>query len=154
VRPGQPSYPDRDRQHVAHQSNQRNQPNQPNQPPTYRPTGTTVRSRSRARFQWTDPLWFGPGLIWIAAAFSVSWQRTAILLALTSIAVGVLGYAIDTRTHRRLPWWAKGVIPLGLGLAIGYLLHVVGTAVLPISLLLLLISVGVAWLLLRRPSAR
>jgi hypothetical protein len=116
----------------------------PNQPPPYRPTGTTVRSRSRARFQWTDPLWFLPGLIWIVVAFNVVRQRDAILIALTSIAVGVLGYAVDGRTHRRLPWWAKGVIPLGLGLLIGYLLHLVGVALLPMAVLFLLISVGVA----------
>ena len=99
-------------------------------------------------------MWFVPGVIWIAVAFAVSWQRDAILLALTSIAVGVLGHAIDARTHRRLPWWAKAVIPLGLGLLIGYLLHLVGAAVLPLSMLFLLISIGVSWLLLRRPSAR
>jgi hypothetical protein len=84
----------------------------------------------------------------------VTWQRDAILIAVTSIAVGVLGYAIDGRTHRRLPWWAKGVIPLGLGLLVGYLLQLVGAAVLPLAVLFLLISVGVAWLLMRRPAGR
>jgi len=149
ARPGSYPPPARpERQSVSHQ------PTPPRQQPVYRSSGTTVRSRSRARFRWSDPVWFVPGVIWIAVAFAVSWQRDAILLALTSIAVGVLGHAIDARTHRRLPWWAKAVIPLGLGLLIGYLLHLVGAAVLPLSMLFLLISIGVSWLLLRRPSAR
>jgi hypothetical protein len=121
----------------------------------YRSGGTTVRSRSRARFHWTDPVWLVPGLVWILAAVYVSWERQASLLALTSISIAILGFAIDGRTHRRLPWWAKGAIPLGVGFVLGYLLHAVGTAVFPLAILLLLISVGVAWLLLRgRSTAR
>jgi hypothetical protein len=149
ARPGAPAQPAQPgRQHVAHQ------PTNPQQP-VYRSSGTTVRSRSRARFHWTDPLWLVPGLIWIVVAIYIgSWQRQASVLALTSISVAILGYAIDTRTHRRLPWWAKGAIPLGVGFALGYLLHLVGAALLPLALLLLLISVGVAWLLLRRPAGR
>jgi len=46
------------------------------------------------------------------------------------------------------------VIPLGLGLLIGYLLHLVGAAVLPLAMLFVLISIGVSWLLLRRPAGR
>jgi hypothetical protein len=124
-----------------------NQP--PNQPPVYRSTGTTVRSRSRTRFHWTDPLWLVPGAIWIAVSTGVDWKRQAILLALTSIAVGIAGFAIDSRAGRRLPWWAKGGIALVAGFVIGYALHLIGTAVLAMGVLLLLISVGVAWLLLR-----
>lgn len=124
---------------------------QPNQPPVYRPTGTTVRSRNRARFVWTDPVWLAPAALWIAVALNVDWQRQASLLAITSIAVAILGYAIDCRMGRRLPWWAKGVIPLGVGFVLGYTLHVVGAA-FALAILLLLISVGVAWLLLRRPT--
>jgi len=141
-RPGAPGQPDR--QHVAHQ------PTAPPQP-VYRGSGTTVRSRSRARFQWTDPVWWVPGLIWIVLAFVVSWQRQATLLALTSISVGILGFAIDSRTHRRLPWWAKGAIPLVVGFGLGYLFR----AFVPLAVLLLMVSVGVAWLLLRnRPAPR
>jgi hypothetical protein len=111
-----------------------------------------VRSRSRARFQWTDPVWLVPGLIWIAVAVGGAWQRPASLLALTSISVAVLGFAIDSRTHRRLPWWAKGVIPLVAGFGLGYLFNRVGGGML-LGVVLLLISVGVAVLLLRGRSS-
>lgn len=96
-------------------------------------------------------MWWVPGLIWIVLAFVVSWQRQATLLALTSISVGILGFAIDSRTHRRLPWWAKGAIPLVVGFGLGYLFR----AFVPLAVLLLMVSVGVAWLLLRnRPAPR
>jgi hypothetical protein len=100
-------------------------------------------------------VWLVPGLIWIAVAVAGTWQRAAILLALTSISIAIIGFAIDSRTHRRLPWWAKGVIPLVAGFGLGYLLNSVGGGVLVLGVLLLLMSVGVAVLLLRRrPSAR
>jgi hypothetical protein len=109
-----------------------------------------VRSRSRARFHWTDPLWWASGLIWIVTAFVVSWPEAAALLALSSISIGTLGFAIDSRTHRRLPWWAKGAIPLVTGFGLAWLLSATGAGVLVV--LVLLISIGVAVLLLRRPG--
>ena len=76
-------------------------------------------------------------------------DHRAALFTIASLALSLLGYPLDTRFDRRLPWWAKLAIP-----GVGGVLAGVALAATPHSLtfaaLSLVASVGIAWLIMRR----
>jgi hypothetical protein len=107
-------------------------------------------ARARQVFAVTDLLWLVPTLLWLAVAFGVDWKPTrAALFAIASLALGVLGYPLDTRFGRRLPWWGKLAIPTVGGVVAGVGLDATGSS-LVFAVLALVASVGVAWLVMRR----
>ena len=90
-----------------------------------------------------------PTLVWVAVAAGIDWNpKKATLIAIASLALSVLGYPLDTRFGRRLPWWAKLAIPGVGGVAAGFGLAATSLPMI-FAVLALMISVGVAWLLMR-----
>jgi hypothetical protein len=120
----------------------------PSQPSTGRAYGRPARARQV--FAPTDLLWPVPALLWVAVALGLSWNDTrAALFTMASLALSVLGYPLDIRFGRRLPWWAKFTVP-----GVGGVLAGVGLAATPypktFAALALVATVGVAWLVVRR----
>jgi hypothetical protein len=120
--------------------------------PTPPSTGRAYGRPARARqvFAATDLLWLVPALLWVAVAFGFSWHDTkATLFTIASLALCLLGYPLDTRFGRRLPWWAKLAVP-----GVGGVVAGVGLAAtpypVPFAALALVATVGVAWLVMRR----
>ncbi|GIJ71863.1 Hsp70 family protein [Virgisporangium ochraceum] len=108
-------------------------------------------ARARQVFVATDLLWLVPTLLWLAVAFGVDWDPSrATLFAITSLTLGVLGYPLDTRFGRRLPWWAKPAIPGVGGVVAAVALDATGSTPIAYAVLALAVSAGIAWLVMRR----
>jgi hypothetical protein len=101
-------------------------------------------------FAATDLLWLLPAVIWIAVAVGTDWHTTrAVVFAIASLTLSVLGYPLDTHFNRRLPWWAKLAIPGVGGVAAGFGLAATSLPV-AFGVLALMVGAGIAWLLMRR----
>jgi hypothetical protein len=120
----------------------------PAQPSTGRAYGRPARARQV--FVATDLLWLVPAVLWVAVAFGLTWNDTkATLFTIASLALSLLGYPLDTRFGRRLPWWAKVAIPGAGGVVAGVGLAAT-THPVPIAALALVATAGLAWLIMRR----
>ncbi|WP_203997821.1 Hsp70 family protein [Virgisporangium aurantiacum] len=120
--------------------------------PTPPSTGRAYGRPARARqvFAATDLLWLVPALVWIAVMFGVTRNDSKpALFTIASLALCLLGYPLDTRFGRRLPWWGKLAIPAVGGVAAGVALAATPYPT-PFAVLALVATVGVAWLVMRR----